>query len=283
MPLLFRPSVFRAPVALSLAAGLASSAAGGAWPSQAAIAGWNAYRSATEQRIAREFAAADRFLVQDFRASAADSRRALLAGETLIDEMITVDARGGAVNVPDAMVHHWRGAVFVPGLRLDDLLRRLQSGVPTANKEDVLASRVLDRGPDRMRVYLRLQRRKFVTVVYNSEHDVRFRRHGPTRASSASTATRIVEVESPGTAQERELPPGQDRGFLWRLNSYWRYEEVAGGVIVECESLSLSRGIPWGLGYVVSPLIRSTARESMERTLRSVDAIRTPPVSSPAR
>lgn len=280
MPVLFRHYVFRAPVALSLAAGLASSAAGGAWPSPAAIAGWNAYRSATEQRMAREFAATDRFLVQDFRAAAADNRRALLAGETLIDEMTTVDARGGAVNVPDAMVHHWRGAVFVRGLRLDDLLRRLQSGVPTANKEDVLASRVLDRGPDRMRVYLRLQRRKFVTVVYNSEHDVTFRRHSPTRASSASTATRIVEVESPGTAQERELPPGQDRGFLWRLNSYWRYEEVAGGVIVECESLSLSRGIPYGLGYVVSPLIRSTARESMERTL---DAIRTRPVSSPAR
>jgi len=34
---------------------------------------------------------------------------------------------------------------------------------------------------------------------------------------------------------------GDDRGFLWRLNAYWRYEQVAGGVIAECESITLSR------------------------------------------
>jgi len=281
MPLFFRhlPAAWSG-AALAVALGVAAPIGGGALLTPGAIGGWNAYVAATEQRISRELAAPVRFLVQDFRAGAEANRRALLAGQTVIDEMVSLDARGSEVAVPDAMVHHWRGAVFIPGLRLDDLMQRLRSGTPGAKQEDVLASRVLERGPDRMRVYLRLQRRKFVTVVYNTEHTVSFKRHGPTRASSASTATRIAEVESVGTPAERELPVGQDRGFLWRLNSYWRYEQVSGGVIAECESVSLSRSIPYGLNYVVSPLVASTARESMARTLST---LQTPPASSPVR
>ena len=120
-----------------------------------------------------------------------------------------------------------------------------------------------------MRV-LRLQRQRFVTVVYNTEHTVTFTHFGNTRAASTSTATRIAEVSDPDTPQERELPLGDDRGFLWRLNAYWRYEEVSGGVIAECESISLSRDVPALLRYVVSPVVESTARESMERTLTTL-------------
>lgn len=264
---MLRDVLLRTPVAMALTAGLA--AAGSGWPSSRAVTSWEAYMAATERRIARELASPDRFLAQDFRTNADGNRRAVLAGERVIDQMESRDARGGELAIADAMVHHWRGATLVRGARLDDLLRRLQSGAPAARQEDVLASRVLERGPDRMRVYLRVQRRKFVTVVYNTEHEVAFTRHSATRASSRSTAVRIAEVESPGTAAERELPPGQDRGFLWRLNAYWRYEQVPGGVIVECESLTLSRPIPYGLGYIVSSLVASAARESMDRVLGS--------------
>ena len=99
-----------------------------------------------------------------------------------------------------------------------------------------------------------------------------FTRFGATRAASVSTATRIAEVSDPDTPGEREVGPDDDHGFLWRLNSYWRYEEVAGGVIAECESISLSRDVPSFLRYVVSPLVDSTARESMERTLLTLRA-----------
>jgi hypothetical protein len=251
-----------------VAAGLSVSSAGAPALTPAAIAGWDRYRSATEQRRAGELTSPDRFLVQDFQDAAHARRRAVLGGEKVIDELGTRNAQGELLTVPDAMVHHWRGAVFVRGVRLDELLRRLQGG-PPSRQEDVLASRVLERGPGRMRVFLRLQRRKFVTVVYNTEHEVTFRRHSPTRASSMSTAVRIAEVESPGTASERELPPGDDRGFLWRLNAYWRYEEVAGGVIAECESLTLSRSVPYGLQTIAAPLIARAARESMDKVLGS--------------
>ena len=237
------------------------------------IAGWSAYVSATEDRVRRELESPRGFLVMDFLepGEAASGRRQVLdEGVVLMKKMQTSDAQGRRMTVPGALVHHWRGAVFIPGVTVRQLLVELQSHAP--EQEDVLRSSILERGPDRMRVYMRLQRRKIVTVTYNTEHVVTFTRFGVTRAASVSTATRIAEVSDPDTPGEREVEPDEDHGFLWRLNSYWRYEEVAGGVIAECESVSLSRDVPSLLRYVVSPLVESTARESMERTLLTLRA-----------
>jgi hypothetical protein len=119
-------------------------------------------------------------------------------------------------------------------------------------------------------VYLRLKRTRIVTVVYDTEHDVTFRRLGPARATSVSIATRIAEVEDPGTPGEQTRTPGDDHGFLWRLNAYWRYEQVQDGVIAECESISLSRSVPFVLRAIAGPLIEGTARESLEQTLTAL-------------
>jgi hypothetical protein len=234
------------------------------------LAGWATYVNTTEQRIARELGGGDRFLALDFGPSRAAGRAAVLGGAMWIASMDTLDARGNELEVPSARVHHWRGAVLIPGARLDAVLTSLQTTAPPPDGEDLLQSRVLDKGGDRLKIYLRLQRTKFVTVIYNTEHIVTFARHGAGRASSVSTATKIAEINAPGTAAERELSPDQDRGYLWKLNAYWRYERVPQGVIAECESISLSREIPMLARYLVSPLVSSTARESMERTLVAV-------------
>ena len=240
---------------------------------QETIGGWSTYVSATEDRVRRELESPRGFLVMDFldpEEAAAGRRQVLDDGVVLMRKMQASDSQGRRITVPGALVHHWRGAVFIPGVTVRQLLVELQSHAP--EQEDVLRSSILERGPDRMRVYMRLQRRKIVTATYNTEHVVTFTRFGATRAASVSTATRIAEVSDPDTPDERELPLGDDRGFLWRLNSYWRYEEVAGGVIAECESISLSREVPSFVRYVVSQLVESTARESMERTLVTLRA-----------
>lgn len=233
---------------------------------------WKAYVSATEDRIGRELGSPRGFLALDFVQDAAAERRAVLGGAVVVQKMETLDPRGDGIAMPSALVHHWRGAVLIPGMTTAELVRKLQNDAAPRGQEDVLQFRVLERGADRMRVYLKLQRRNFVTVVYNTEHVVTFARHGPTRATSASTATRIAEVSDPNTSRERELPIGDDRGFLWRLSAYWRYEEVAAGVIAECESISLSRGAPPLARHLVNPIIESTARESMARTLVALKA-----------
>lgn len=248
---------------MMLAVNTAVAAAAHLYPE--AVAAWSRYVSVTESRIQRELESPRGFLAIDFLQDAPSLRRDVLAGGIVIEKGQSVDAQGRSLTVPSALIHHLRGDILIPGITVQQLLAELQAQVP--RQEDVLRSTILERGPDRMRVYLRLQRTRFVTVVYNSEHTVAFARYGSTRASSTSTATRIAEVSDPDAPQEHELPIGEDRGFLWRLNAYWRYEEVAGGVIAECESLSLSRDVPSVVRYLVNPLVESTARESMERTL----------------
>ena len=273
---------------LATASVVAGTAVGTAILKPESIAGWTTYVAAAERRIAREIETSGRFLAADFAADAADRRRRLLSGQIVIEPLQAADAEGRPIAVPSAMVHHWRGAVFIPGAKLDRILQDLRTNGPDAN-EDVLASRVLERGANGMRVYLRIQRKKFATVVYDTEHLVRFADRGPGRAISQSTALRIAEVENPNTKEERTLTPGEDRGFLWRWNAYWRYEQLPGGVIAECESVSLSRDIPSLVRVFVGGLIRSTADESMNRTLAAfrsrfaATSTGTPPAPSPAR
>lgn len=237
------------------------------------IQAWDAYVLATERRIARELSSDQGFLVMDFQSSTRSmaDRRALMAGEVLVSDMETLDSLGEEFDVPSGMIHHWSGSVFIPGVTVEEVMARVSDpNQEDTKQQDVLASEVLERGPGYLRIYLKLQRKKFVTVTYNTEHLVQFQWHGEGRASSDSSTTRIAEVMDAGEPTEAEKPIGNDSGFLWRLNSYWRYEQVDGGVIVELESVSLSRTVPGILRPMVSPLIRSAAKGSVDRTLDSM-------------
>ncbi|MGA7223803.1 MAG: hypothetical protein WBX16_13150, partial [Candidatus Acidiferrales bacterium] len=67
-------------------------------------------------------------------------------------------------------------------------------------------------------------------------------------------------------------PEGHDRGFLWRMNTYWRFEEKDGGTYIECQAISLTRDIPTGLGWMVGPFVTSVPKESLNFTLSTVRA-----------
>jgi len=162
---------------------------------------------------------------------------------------------GECVPVPSGTISHWHGAVFLRGITLDRLLTGLMNPGTPPPQADVVASRVLARGDRSLRVYIRLVRRAIVTATYDTEHQILFTRHSPTLASARSVATRIEEVG------------GSDRGFLWRLHSYWRYEQRPDGVLVELESLTLSRSVPAVARPIAMPLVNRIARESMTRTL----------------
>lgn len=234
---------------------------------------WDLYVEAVENRIGKELSSQKGFLAMDFQnpAESADERRAVLAGQITIRRMPVQSAGGETIRARDGMIHHWRGSIFIPGVPLDFVFSRVTN--PTAEdtrQEDVLDSRVLESAPGQLRLYLKLQRSQIVTVVYNTEHLVRYGRRGSDQAVSSSIATKITEIEHPDNGAEHERPEGHDRGFLWRMNSYWRYQRTPGGVIVECESITLSRSIPSFLEYMVRPLINNVARESMQRTLQSM-------------
>ncbi len=166
---------------------------------------------------------------------------------------------GETIGVPGGTIHRWRGATLVRGVTVDELVHAVMHPGTAPPQEDVLESRVLDRSGSTLRVYIKLVRSAIVTVTYDTEHTMTFRRESDTLTTSRSVATRIAEVG------------GGDRGFLWRLNSYWTYRQVAEGVVVELDSVSLSRSVPAALRPVAGPIINRIARESLVRTL---DALR---------
>lgn len=196
-------------------------------------------------------------------------RRDELRQGALLIERVTTREGGKDIAIPDGLVHHWAGLVFVPGTTVDQAIALLQDYDRHAEiyRPAVARSRLLARDGDTFRVYLRFVMKKIITVVVNSEHEARFSRDGPNRAQSRIYSTRIAEVEAPDTPREREKPVGQDGGYLWRLYTYWRFLERDGGTYVQCESISLTRDIPLGFGWLVRPFVTSIPRESLEFTL----------------
>lgn len=237
------------------------------------IAAWNRYVAATEQRIERELAAGDRFLVLDFLDDAERIRREALAGGPVIARMETRDERGERIRVRKGAVHHWRGVILAPNAGLEHVVDSLQYSVPPEElQSDVLESRVIERDGDTSRLFLRVSRKAVLTLSYNTEHTVKYVRPGGGRAWMRSVATRIAELDEPGSPAEREKPVGRDRGFLWRMNLYWRYQQVDAGVLIECEVLTLSRSIPLLMRWMIAPIVNRETRSALSDTLRSMAA-----------
>jgi hypothetical protein len=247
------------------------------------VKAWGTYVRLTENRIDLELNNPASFLRSDI--AYLKRARSSGAGQIQIQSMETKD-KGKEVEVKDGTIHHWMGAVFVPDATVDKLVAWVQDYDHEADYyQAVEKSKLLSRpNPDTFNIVLRLAQSKLgVTVKFNTEHTVVYRRHGAGRVSSKSLGTKIAQVENAGTSKEKELPPGDDGGYLWRLNSYWRFAERDGGVVVECETIGLSRPLGIWYGFLnilmlgkVRQVAESVARESLEDTLAALrDGIRT--------
>jgi hypothetical protein len=246
-------AITRLAAAILLAAGPGVASARAADLQPETVAAFDRYVRLTEQRMA---------------SGAYDRLAARPRGELFIEPVVTRE-RGQEIEVPNGLVHHWVGAVFVPGATVDQAVALLRDYDQHARiyRPTVERSKVLARSGDTFNVYLRFVMKKVITVVVNSEHEARFTRDGRDRARSRIVSTRIAEVENPGTATEREKPVGRDGGYLWRLNTYWRFLQRDEGVYVECESITLTRDIPAGFGWLIRPFVTSIPRESLTFTL----------------
>lgn len=199
-----------------------------------------------------------------------DRARQILQGAVLV-------APAGAqaqTAVPSGIVHDWIGCVFLAGVPLDRTMALMRDYDHQKNfyQPEMVDSKILAHDGDHYHIYMRLVKKMVITVVLDTEHDVQYTPVDRTRWKSVSRSTRIAEVEKPGKPGEHDLPPGAGQGFLWRLNSYWRFEARDGGTWVECEAISLTRDVPVGLGWLIQPIIQELPRESLENTLRETRA-----------
>jgi hypothetical protein len=173
----------------------------------------------------------------------------------------------GSIDVRDGLVHDWAAATIVPGASVEKSIAVLQD---YANYKSVFApevtdSRTLSHDGNHWEVYLKLVQKKVLTVTLNSEYAVDYKPLGDGRWSLVSRSTKVTEVDG-----KKEFAAGAGHGFLWKLNAYWLIEPRKDGVYLECRTISLSRNIPTGLGWMIRPMVSTVPRESLQATLASI-------------
>lgn len=251
-----------ASVLLILAASLPAK---GAELTPATLNAWDAYVKAQNARVAGYSNAAP-FLWSD---RSPERLRHLHNGETVIAPFGENPHR-----VPLGLIHHWIGAAFLPGARLDDVVSvvRDYDKYKDFYAPNVIQSRML-RQTDTVDTFsLRMFNK---TVVANFALDTEFqgtyRRIDGNKSYGVSYSSRVREVESYGVADEHEAPANTGRGLIWRLYSISRFEQRDGGVYVELEAVVLSRDVPGALRWLIDPIVRRTSKSSMRVSLEKTE------------
>lgn len=224
-------------------------------------------------KLSPEAAAAfDQYVSQAEAGMTGDSARdpSLRGGDLRIED----GAQGRPTKVPGGMIQDWVGRMFIPGATLAQVRSALQDYPDYKNfyAPKVIDSKILSHAGDTYDVLLRLREEHVVTVVLNATYHIQYRMPDPQHLIVTSRSTRIAEVKDPDRSFTDEDPPGDDSGFLWRLNSYWNFEAADGGVYARCEAISLSRDVPLGLGWMLKGFLQSFPKESMMNTLRGTKA-----------
>lgn len=212
-------------------------------------------------------------LKEGFRLSSLPQHRQLLdRGQVAVSPMVNPNPR----RTGDCFIHDWAAAAVAPQAKAARILEVLRdfNRHKQIYSPDVEDSRLIRQEGDVYRSFLRFRKKKFITVVLNCEYETRFRAEDR-RGASLVRSVRIVEVDKPGTPNETEKPVGGGFGFLYRMNSYWQWEERPEGLLMELRSVSLSRDVPAAVAWAVNSLITSMPRESLIFTLeRTRQALR---------
>ena len=235
----------------------------------ALLAAWAAPAARLNPEASRAF---DRYVAGVEERLARDGRPLTEPGADLRAGGVRVEAvNGGTQALSGALLHHWRATALVPGVTAAEMFGMLRDSdhLERYYAPEVVSSRKLTGDGGAATLAMRFRKQKIVTVVLDAEFETRSGLRAPGRGYSMSRSTHIWEVDRPGSAKEQHEPEGNDDGFLWRLNSYWSFAETADGLEIECETVSLTRDVPLGLGWLINPIIEGLPRESLEFTLKA--------------
>jgi len=176
--------------------------------------------------------------------------------------------------VPSGLIHHWIGAAFVSGTKLEDVLAaaRDYSHYKEFYKPTVVDSRPLS-STGACDKYLMLLANKEVVAAtaLDSEYEACYHQVDERRWYSVVYTTQVQEIRHYGESDAKELPPGQGNGYVWRVYGFARFEERDGGVYIELEASVLSRDIPFAVRWVVDPIVRRISKNSMLISLRQTE------------
>ncbi|HKY19778.1 MAG TPA: hypothetical protein VJM31_01050 [Vicinamibacterales bacterium] len=233
-------------------------------------AAFQRYVRLTEQRINSEATKSESFLWIDTLPAnrRGELQKGLQQGGVVIERLETRED-SKKIEAPDGLIHHWIGVVFVPKVSVKQAVALMQDYNHHSKyfAPAIAASKMLEHDGNRFKVALRFHVKKIITVTMDTDNDVEFFHPSPDRAHSRIRSSRVTEIADAGTPQERAKPAGQEHGFMWNLNTYWRFLERDGGTYIQCESLTLSRDVPFALAWIIRPIVTQMPKESLTFTM----------------
>lgn len=226
------------------------------------IAAFDEYSEAADKQFSSRLDGREAFL---WSLSQEARSQALWNGEVAVEPL----ANTAGLKVRGGLIHDWIAAVFVPGAAASDVVRVVTDydSHEVTYSFSIMRSDILERHGSKYHVAMRVMYNALRKVVLDVEHRAEYARLDSQRWWGRSRAVRVQEVRNPGRPGESLRQPGHDSGYLWRLHTYWRFAEIEGGVVAEYRTVSLTRGIPSGLGWLLRPLASRSARTQLRTVM----------------
>jgi len=226
---------------------------------QEALLAWENYVASVKVRMQGRFKGQSPFLWLDEDPM---RRQRLNSGEIVISPV----GNTHPLPVPQGLIHHGIGAVFIPGATIQDLSavvgdygRYGEIYRPTLIKAELLDST----GDEQKFSILWVQRVLLVTAAFYTELDSNYFALNSRRGYMTFSTTRVQQIEDYREKDERRLAPDEGSGYLWRLVSFARFEERDGGLYLELEVIGLSKDLPGSLRLLLKPVIDRVPRQAL--------------------
>ena len=232
---------------------------------QAAVRTWDAYVETANLQMRDRMH--NTFLWVD---ESPDLIQRLRNGEILISSV----GQRNPKPVPSGLIHDWIGAAFIPNARLEDVLSAARSYDHYKNfyQPAVVDSKSLGTAGDCDKYSMRVVNKEVVAeTALDGEYEACYVQVDAKRWYSIGYSTRVQEVQGYGRPDERDLPPGQGSGYIWRLYSLARFEQTDNGVYFVLEAMALSRDIPFAVRWLVTPIVRDISKNSLLTSLRQME------------
>jgi len=229
------------------------------------IAAFDSYVSAAEKEMQQRVDGKKPFLWLDENPA---DRAKVRKGELVIKKLKAAD-----IKVPRGMLHDWIGVMFVPNTTGAEVFALFQDVAKHPQiYPEVLSAESVSRDGNTMRSRRLIRKKKVITAVLEIENETFYQDLPEGRHFLREYSRKINQIENYGKPDQKALPAGNDMGLLWRQNSYWRLRDADGGVYAELRSISLSRDVPTGLGWIVKPFIKEVPKESLTSVLEETRA-----------
>ncbi len=246
---------------------IAPSASRGAELGQQTLAFWTVYL----QKPGLQTGSQTPFLWVD---QAPERLQRVRAGELLVSSVGPQNPKP----VPSGLIHDWIGAAFIPDATIEDVLSAVRDydNYKVYYKPTVVDSRLLSSSGPCEKYSMRVVNKEAVAqTALDMEYETCYFKIDDQRWHSITHTTCVREIRHYGQPDERELPPDQGTGYVWRLYSVARFEQRDGGTYVEVEAIALSRDIPIAVRWLVNPIVRRVSRNSMLISLQQTkEAVR---------